>query len=90
MVAFTVRRGQRYRATIALSLIERWADNDTIAAKLRIAGFSEVKVTGAGDTRVAEALWPGPDTTGDMPPQVSDVAEIPVRTRRRQPPRRKA
>ena len=28
MVAFTVRRGRRYRATIALGPIERWAGND--------------------------------------------------------------
>lgn len=58
MAAFTVRRGRRYRATIALSVIEieRWADNETIAGRLRAAGFSEVNVTGTGDSRVAEAL----------------------------------
>jgi hypothetical protein len=76
MAAFTVRSGRRYRATIALGLFERWADNETIAERLRAAGFSEVKVTGSGDTRVAEALWPGPDRTGEMPRQILEVSEL--------------
>jgi hypothetical protein len=83
MAAFTVRRGRRYRATITLGLIERWADNETIAEKLRAAGFSEVNVTGTGDTRVAEALWPNTDTTGETPPYLSEVSELPARKRSR-------
>jgi len=76
MAAFTVRQGKRYRATISLGWLERWAGNDTIAEKLRAAGFSDVTVSGSGGTRVAEALWSGPDATGDMPAQVTEVIEI--------------
>jgi hypothetical protein len=76
MATFTVQQGKRYRATIALSLIERFASNEMIAAKLREAGFSDVKVTGSGGMRHAEALWPSADTTADMPAQIASVAEI--------------
>ena len=76
MATFTVQQGKRYRATIALSGIERWASNDMIASRLRDAGFSEVSVTGLGTTRIAEALWPGADTTAEMPAQVAEVLEI--------------
>lgn len=90
MTAFMVRRGRRYRAIIDLGWIEQWVDNETIAAKLRTAGFGEVKVTGTGNSRLAEALWPGPDTAGELPPQVCEVSEIPARTRRRTRARRKS
>ena len=90
MAAFTVRCGRRYRATITLGLIEQWADNETIAAKLRTAGFSDVMVTGTGNSRQAEARWTGPDATGEMPPQVCDVSEISERARRPLHSRRKA
>ena len=76
MASFTVQQGKRYRATITLGWLERWAGNETIAEKLRAAGFSEVSVTGSGGTRVAEALWAGPDTTGEMPAQVTEVIAI--------------
>jgi hypothetical protein len=76
MPAFTVQQGKRYRATITLGWLERWAGNDTIAEKLRAAGFSEVSVTGSGGTRMAEAVWAAPDVTGEMPPQVTEVIEI--------------
>jgi hypothetical protein len=56
MATFTVRQGKRYRATISLGFFERFASNDTIAAKSRDAGFYEVQVTGSGSTRYAEAL----------------------------------
>jgi len=83
MATFTVRRGRRYRATITLDWLERWVDNETIAEKLHAAGFTEVNITGAGDTRQAAALWPKPDATAEMPSQVSEVSEIPARTRTR-------
>jgi hypothetical protein len=76
MAVFTVRQGKRYRATISLGWLERWASNDTIAGKLRDAGFTEISVTGSGGTRYAEALWPGPDTTGEMPSQITEVIEL--------------
>lgn len=75
MATFTVRQGKRYRATLSLGWLERWASNETIAGKLRDAGFSEVKVDGSGGTRQAEALWPGPDTTAEMPSQIVEVIE---------------
>jgi hypothetical protein len=76
MATFTVQQGKRYRATIALSGIERWASNDAIAERLRKAGFVEVSVSGLGNTRVAEAMWSGPDTTAEMPAQITEVVEI--------------
>ena len=76
MAIFTVRQGKRYRATISLGFFERWASNETIAEKLRAAGFSEVTVTGSGGTRTAEAVWPGPNATGEMPSQITEVVEV--------------
>ena len=76
MATFTVRQGKRYRANISLGFIERWASNETIAGKLREAGFSEITVTGAGGSRTAEALWSGPDTTAEMPEQLTEVVEV--------------
>jgi hypothetical protein len=76
MAMFTVRQGKRYRATIALGLVERLASNDMIADKLREAGFAEVKVTGGGGMRYAEVLWPGADMTAELPSQVASVAEV--------------
>lgn len=77
MAAFTVLQGRRYRATITLGWLERWAGNDVIIEKLRGAGFSDIVVTGSGGTRIAEAVWAGPDTSGEMPPQIIEVAELP-------------
>jgi len=76
MAAYTVQQGKRYRATITLGWLERWASNDTIAEKLRAAGFSEVRVSGSGGTRIAEAVWAASNSTGEMPAQVTQVIEI--------------
>ena len=76
MATFTVRQGRRYRATISLGMLERLASNDTIAERLRAAGFSDVTVTGSGAVRIAEALWSNPDATADMPKQIATVAEV--------------
>ena len=76
MATFTVLQGKRYRATVTLGGIERWASNEMIAERLRTAGFSEVSVSGLGTARAAEALWPGPDSTAEMPAQITDVVEI--------------
>ena len=76
MASFTVHQGKRYRATIALGLLERWASNDTIADRLEAAGFTEMSISGSGRTRIAEALWPGSDATADLPQQITQVLEL--------------
>jgi hypothetical protein len=76
MSLFTVHQGKRYRATVALSWIESFVGNDLIAKRLEAAGFADVSVTGSGDSRIAEARWPGPDATAEMPAQIADVSEI--------------
>ena len=73
MASFTVHQGKRYRATISLGLLQRWASNDTIADRLEAAGFTEMSISGSGRTRIAEALWPGPDATADLPQQITQV-----------------
>ena len=76
MSTFTVRQGRRYRAMIALGLLESLAGNDMVTAKLSDAGFVDINVTGSGSRRVAEASWPHTDTTAPMPSQIADVVEI--------------
>ncbi len=76
MSNFTVRRGRRYRATIQLGILEQLADNATIAARLREAGFTDVAVSGSGATRTADALWPNGDTSAPLPPQIIEVVEV--------------
>jgi len=76
MATFTVRQGKRYRATIALGPLERFASNAMIEERLRAAGFAEVRVSGGGGSRVAEGLWPAADATAEMPSQVSEVVEL--------------
>ncbi len=76
MGTFTVRRGQRYRATLALGLLESLADNEMIADRLRSAGFADVSVAGSGAARLAEASWPGEDVSAELPSQITAVTEI--------------
>lgn len=73
---FTVHQGKRYRATLALKSVERLVDNALIAQKFRDLGFSAVRVSGAGATRRVEGLWPGKDTSANMPPQIIAVAKL--------------
>jgi hypothetical protein len=74
---FTVRHGKRYRATVTLSgFFETMASNDTIAAKLTAAGFTNVTVTGSGATRQAEGVWNGPDTTAQIDPHLSGIEMV--------------
>jgi hypothetical protein len=73
---FTVHHGKRYRATLALSSIELLADNATIAEKFRAMGFMRVRVSGAGATRRVEGVWPGKDTSTNLPPQIVAVAGL--------------
>jgi len=72
---FTVRTGHRYRATISLGPLERFAGNDTVAGVLGGYGFSNVVVTGSGATRYAEATWSGPDTTAPVDARLSDITD---------------
>ena len=77
MAVFTVGQGKRYRAEISLRFFERMVSNETIESRLREAGFTAVRVEGSGATRHAEALWPGPNTTAEMPAQIASIAELP-------------
>lgn len=79
-VRFTVRTGRRYKAIITLGFFEQMASNELIAGKLEQVGFANVKVIGSGDTREVEAIWTGPDTTAEMPPQVVSAIELPSTT----------
>ena len=73
---FTVHQGARYRAILALKSIEQLADNALIAQKFRDLGFTRVRVSGAGATRRVEGVWPGKDTSANMPPQIVAVAKL--------------
>ena len=73
---FTVHQGKRYRAILALTSIELLADNALIAQKFRDLGFSRVRVSGAGARRRVDGVWPGKDTSANMPPQIVAVAAL--------------
>lgn len=73
----TVRQGKRYRATVVLSWGESLvATNAMIKEQLVDAGFTEVTVSGSGYTRIAEALWPGKDTSAELDPHLQDITEL--------------
>jgi hypothetical protein len=57
-------------------MLERFASNDILAARLRTAGFTDISVTGAGSTRIAEALWPAADATAEQPKQITELLEL--------------
>ena len=73
---FTVREGKRCRATLALDLVERLADNALIARKFSALGFSNVRVSGTGATRRVEGVWPRKDATASLPRQIVAVARL--------------
>jgi hypothetical protein len=76
MSLFTVRQGKRYRATVSLNLLERIASNEMIAQKFRDMGFSEVRVSGRGSTRRADALWPAQEASAEIPAQIKSIEEV--------------
>jgi hypothetical protein len=76
VASFTVEQGKRYRATIVLGWIEGLASNELIASKLTAAGFTEVRVSGSGGRRQAEALWPNADRSAELPAQIAEIAEV--------------
>jgi len=69
-------QGKRYRATISLGMLESFASNDIIAGRLGTAGFTDISVSGAGNTRIAEALWSAADAAAEMPKQIAEVVEL--------------
>jgi hypothetical protein len=73
---FTVRQGKIYKATISLGFLEQMASNDMIADMLKKAGFANVKVTGDGSTRHAEAKWTTADASADLPSQIVSATEV--------------
>jgi peptidoglycan hydrolase-like protein with peptidoglycan-binding domain len=74
---FTLHQGKRYRATVTLNFFEQFASNETIEEMLKTAGFTDVRVTGDGTTRVAKGRWMRPDITGPVDPHLSDILELP-------------
>jgi hypothetical protein len=73
---FTVHPGKKYRATLSLSGVERMADNAMIARKFRALGFTGVRVSGSGDKRRVEGVWPGKPTSASLPRQIIAVAQL--------------
>ena len=73
---FTVQQGKRYRATLSLGSVERLADNSQIAQKFRALGFVSVRVTGTGAKRKVEGVWPGKETSANLPKQIVAVARL--------------
>ncbi len=73
---FTIHQGKRYRATLSLGSVERLVDNTAIAQRFRALGFTSVRVSGSGATRRVEGVWPGKDTSTNMPSQIVAVARL--------------
>ena len=68
-----LKQGMLYQADVTLSFLESMASNNIIADKLRLAGFSNVIVTGKGNTRNATGYWNLPSQKVELPKQVSNV-----------------
>jgi peptidoglycan hydrolase-like protein with peptidoglycan-binding domain len=75
-VEFNLMQGKRYRGKITLAGIEAWASNSMVADKFKELGFTEVKITGGGGTRIGEGKWSKPDQKVPMPSQISEVVEV--------------
>ena len=78
MAVCTVQNGKRYRATIKLGGLKRFASNDMLADKFREAGFTEVDVSGSGHERQGQGLWPHADASAEVPDEITAVEEIEV------------
>jgi len=76
MGRYTVEKGKRYKAKIALGLLQSVASNDMVAARLCEAGFTDVAVTGTGRTRTAEGLWPHEDSSAEIPSEITAIKAI--------------
>lgn len=77
-VQFVLKPNKRYKATVTLFGIEKWASNGTIEGKFIELGFKDPKVTGSGGVRQGEAIWPGAEKSIPIPidPHLSDVTEV--------------
>ncbi len=75
MSRMKLEQAQKYRAQLSLGMLERMAGNETIAAKFREVGFTEVVVTGNGSARQAIGVWPHDTREVDLPSQVVSVAQ---------------
>jgi hypothetical protein len=73
---YTLHPGKKYVATISLGWFESLASNEMVANELRNAGFTDVRVTGSGDTRHAEAHWRLPEVTGPLPTHIKAITEL--------------
>ena len=73
---FNLVQGKRYKGKITLTGFETWASNSMVADKFGELGFTEVRITGSGGTRVGEGKWSKPDQSIPMPSQISDVVEV--------------
>jgi hypothetical protein len=75
MAEYTVRKGKWYIARIALSGLNRFAPNSTVAARLEDVGFTNVRVEGSGGIRLAIGYWPGDNATAEQPMEIVDIVE---------------
>jgi hypothetical protein len=73
MPTFTVKQGKRYRAKIRLSFVQSWASNATVAGRFEEVGFTDVQVSGSGRNREGRGLWPHPDASAEVPPEITSV-----------------
>ena len=70
--------GKRYKADIQLSGFEVMASNEKITDMLSSAGFSDIEVTGQGDTREGIATWSGETQTAPMDRHLYNISEVKV------------
>ncbi len=75
MERYTVHKGKQYAATIRLGIFQSVASNETVAAKFREVGFTDVVVTGSGRTRHATGSWTLDDASAEISDEVSDIRE---------------
>ncbi len=79
-MTITVITGTRYRATLRLGWLEGIASNESIAAKLTDAGFTDVEVWQPGDSardRMARGEWGGATQSVALPEQIVKVEVLP-------------
>ena len=73
---FTVHQGKRYRATLALKSVERLVDN-TNSTKNCVTWASLECEFQVQERRVgSKGIWPGKDTSANLPPQIIAVARL--------------